>query len=181
MFARSKPSGYPPQVGKSLAEVPDLPVDLHEFDLDGLVGFVVSPLAAPANQAFGVILEFREEHTRLGEFGILTHRRLVSAGCRKPPQCATLDQQGNEIANRPAVETTVYFGDDALDGAGIECGKLCGKASDECRDLLIFVMCCHGSWLSATPCVVNHRHFRFGEYVTFDRDQHGNHVLRHSD
>ncbi|MGW4121767.1 hypothetical protein [Nocardia sp. NPDC004711] len=92
LFDRSKSSGCLPQAGESLAEVPDLPMNLREFDLDGLVGFVVSPLAAPENQAFGVVLEFREEHTRLGGFGIVTHRRLVSAGCRKPPQCAALDQ-----------------------------------------------------------------------------------------
>ncbi|MGW5112876.1 hypothetical protein [Nocardia sp. NPDC004123] len=73
------------------------------------------------------------------------------------------------------------FGDDALDGVGADCGELSGEASDECRDLLIFVICCHGSWLCATPCVVNYPYFRFGQYVTFDREQHGNHVLRQSD
>ncbi|MFE3225601.1 hypothetical protein [Nocardia sp. NPDC059228] len=52
-------------------ELLDLLVDLREFGLDGLVGFVVSPLAAPAYEAFGVVLEFREEHACLGDFGIL--------------------------------------------------------------------------------------------------------------
>ncbi|MGW4117079.1 hypothetical protein [Nocardia sp. NPDC004711] len=140
----------------------DLPVDLREFGLDGLVGFVVSPLAAPASQPFGVMLEFGEEHACLGDFGVLIHRRLVSAGCRKPPQCAALDEQWNEIADRPAVEAAVDFGDDALDGVGVDCGELCGEASDECRDLLIFVICCHGSWLCATPCVVNYPYSQFG-------------------
>lgn len=134
-------------------------MDLCEFGLGGLVRFVVSPLAAPATEAFGVVFEFGEEHARLGGFGILAHRWLVSAGCRKPPQCAALDEQRDEIADRPAVEAVVDFVDDALDGIGIDRGELRGKASDECRDLLIFVICCHGSWLCATPCVVNYPAF----------------------
>ncbi|WP_455644386.1 hypothetical protein [Nocardia tengchongensis] len=162
-------------------EVADLPVDLCEFGLDGLVGFVVSPLAAPATEAFGVELEFGEEHACLGGFGVLAHRWLVSAGCRKPPPGAALDEQRNEIADRPAVEAVVDFVDDALDGVGIDCGELCGKASDECHDLLIFVIYGHSSWLCATPCVVNDPHSRFGEYAMFDHGRHANHVPHQAD
>ncbi|MGW4531806.1 hypothetical protein ACWEOI_12740 [Nocardia sp. NPDC004340] len=61
-------------------EVVDLAVDVREFGLDGLVGFGVWPLTALANEAFSAEFEFGKEYARLRVFGILAHRRLVSAG-----------------------------------------------------------------------------------------------------
>ncbi|WP_455566194.1 hypothetical protein [Nocardia tengchongensis] len=105
--------------------------------------------------------ELGEEHSCLRLLGIrIGHLSPESANrgdqllCRHP-----LDEQWYEVAHRLPLETVVNVGNDTSDDPRPDFGKLVGKPPDEFFDLLILIICCHGSWSPAPLHTVNRREF----------------------
>ncbi|WP_455429511.1 hypothetical protein [Nocardia tengchongensis] len=108
--------------------------------------------------------ELGEEHSCLRLLGIrIGHLSPESANsgnqllCRHP-----LDEQRHEVTHRPPLETAVKVGNDTGDDPRADSGKLVGKPPDEFSDLLILIICCHGSWSPAPLHTVNRREFDWG-------------------
>ncbi|WP_460770928.1 hypothetical protein [Nocardia tengchongensis] len=145
-------------------DIANLLSNLIEFGFDGLIRFPAGPLAAPSHQGAHMAFELGEEHSGLRLLWVrIGHRSPESANsgdqllCRHP-----LDEQRYEVAHRSPLETAVYVGNDSGDDPRADSGKIVGKPPGELFDLLILIICCHGSWSPAPLRTVKRREFDWG-------------------